>query len=464
MTNLAVMVQHLGISVSGYDTNEAYITQHLIDAHHITLITELNPSLLPEDVDVVCYSPAHGGTSNPFVLEAKRRKIPIIAQTALIASIMEGYTHRIAVCGCHGKTSTSGLLAYMLTKLGMRPGYIVGTPQISGLDGGAVGGPEYFVVEADEYGVDVPRDITPKFSALDPTEIIATNIDFDHPDVYKNVKETQNAFIRFFRKTLQGHQNAHIYSCCDDKPLHEAISSLHDRRIITYGLSTHADYRVEIHDTTEEYTSFILSTKNTLIGPFSVQFFGEKQVVNCAGVIALLLEHGFDAKQIQTYIRTFSGTMRRFEFVAQIGTTWIFDDYAHHPAEISATIRAARLRFPRHKLSVIFQPHTYSRTRALEREFITALSKADAVYVAPIFASAREKKSEYAISNMSVVKKAQTMGFSNFVGFESSEELAAYFLSMKHEKQVILTMGAGDVYKLKNDIILALESRKIIPE
>lgn len=456
MTNLAIIAQQKNIRVSGYDTEEDFITIPLLKSHHISWITDKKVTSLPSDVDIVCYGSAHEGYENIFIQEAKKRSIAVITQANLLALFMDEYTNRVAVCGCHGKTTTTGLLAYLLSKLGKSPGYLVGVPDISGLAGGNAGQNDYFIAEADEYGVDVPRNKNAKFLSLHPNTIIATNIDFDHPDVYKNIEETKAVFATFFQNVFLKNSDTLLYACIDDKPLMEVIQKLPQEQIKTFGYGEKAHIRITIKKTDVLYTTFSISTNGIEKGIFEIQLFGKKQVGNAAGVIAYVLDQGFSVEDIQKHIGTFTGTKRRFELVAQKDTIYLFDDYAHHPHEITATIEAARMRFPEYFVGVIFQPHTYSRTISFETEFIISLQNADAVLLAPIFASAREQISDTSITSADIIQKAKDMGLHQFQFFHSKEQLQSWCKKLPKEKVVLFTMGAGDVYHLKNDIISAI--------
>src|SRR3989338_3077986 len=233
MTNLAVVLKKMGKNVSGCDLKEEFITDKLLKDNKINWQIGFDSNKLSKQVDLIVYSAAHGGTNNPLIIETKKKNINIVSQAQLMGELMDQFAERIAVCGCHGKTTTSSLLVYALNKLKQKPSYLVGVPFFSGSQGGDFQSKKYFVVEADEYGVNPPVNKTPKFNLLNPDYIIATNIDFDHPDVYKDLKETKKAFKKFFG-------NRKLIANIDDKNLFQCINTLNS---ITYGESEKSNYQ-----------------------------------------------------------------------------------------------------------------------------------------------------------------------------------------------------------------------------
>lgn len=440
MANLAVILNKMGKDVTGCDIEEEFITDKLLKDNKINWATGFDPVNLPKDIDLVVYSAAHGGTGNPLVIEAKKRSINIISQAKLIGEIMEGFENTIAVCGCHGKTTTSSLLVYALDKLKQKPSYLVGVPFFSGHQGGDFQDKKYFVVEADEYGVNPPTDKTPKFNLLNPSQILATNIDFDHPDVYKDLEETKRAFKKFFgeKKLVANIDDENLLRCIDTS------------KVKTYGESDKANFQIIDIKIDENGSTFEL--KN--IGKFKISLFGKHNISNAAAVIVQLLELGFKADEIAEAIADFTGAERRFENIYFKNNIYLFDDYAHHPAEISATIRAAKNRFQSRRIIVIFQPHTYSRTSNLLKQFKESLSIADVGFVLPIFASARENSSQFNVSSKDIVIGSKSLNY-----IESNERLLDRLEEILKEGDVIFTMGAGDIYKLKDKIIKIIDSR-----
>ncbi|MFA6532796.1 MAG: UDP-N-acetylmuramate--L-alanine ligase [Patescibacteria group bacterium] len=443
MANLAVILKKMGKNVTGCDIEEEFITDKLLKDNKIGWTVGFDFDKLPKQTDLIVYSAAHGGTNNLLIIEAVKRKINIISQAKLLGELMDQFETKIAVCGCHGKTTTSSLLVYALNKLKQHPSYLVGVPFFTGYQGGNFQDKKYFVAEADEYGVNPPVDKTPKFNLLNPNYIIATNVDFDHPDVYKDIEDTKKAFIKFFG-------NKKLIANIDDKKLLRCIDT---SKAITYGESKKAKYQIVNVKINENESSFEI--KN--IGKFKISLFGKHNISNATAVIVQLLELGFKYQEIKKAAAGFTGAERRFEKVYFKNNIYLFDDYAHHPAEIAATINGAKSRFKNRRIIVIFQPHTYSRTSNLLREFGESLSLSDISLVLPIFASAREKVGQYKVSSQDIVK-----GKNNLRYVQSNSQLINELEKNIKDGDVIFTMGAGDVYKLKDAIIKIINNKSQI--
>ena len=451
MANIAVILKKMGKNVTGCDYDEVFITDKLLKENNIKWIVGFEPEKLPQETDLIIYSAAHGGVNNPLVIDAIRRKKNIISQAKLIGELLGHFEKSVAVCGCHGKTTTSSLLVYALNKLKLRPSYLVGVPFFSGHQGGDFKAKKYFVVEADEYGVNPPLDKTPKFHLLNPNYIIATNIDFDHPDVYKDIEETKEAFKKFFNNYYLGTIVPRLLFCADDKNLMEVAETLPKENYLTYGESSMADYQITNCKINEDESTFEI--KN--IGKFKISLFGKHNIYNATAVIAQLLQFGFKQNEIAKSLIGFAGAERRFEKIYFKNNIYLFDDYAHHPAEISATIKAAKSRFPNRKIIVIFQPHTYSRTSSLLKEFADSLSIADVSLILPIFASARENSKNFNVTSKDIVKRIKN----SISYFGSKEQIVKKLETTLRDGDVVFTMGAGDVYKLKDKIVKLINSK-----
>lgn len=464
MANLALILKKMGKKVTGSDVSEEFITDELLKKNKINYTIGFRPDDLPKNTDLVIYSAAHQGINNLQVKEGQRRGIKVQSQAEVLGQLSRQFKTNIAVCGSHGKTTTASLLAYSLIKLGVRPSYLVGSSSLDGYDGGdyhtTVYG-NYFVVEADEYGVNPPYDKTAKFQYLRPKYIICTNIDFDHPDVYKNIEETKQTFLNFFKRTIfdtiVAKMVPRLFLCADDENLMAVAKKLPRGFYLTFGFDKKADFRIVDPKINENNCSFMLvfSGDEAL---FKISFFGGKNITNAAGVVGLLLYLRYPSEKIKKAIVNFTGAKRRFEKKAYINDIYLFDDYAHHPAEISATIDAVRQRFPKRKIIIIFQPHTYSRTKTLLRRFGQSLSLADRTFILPIFPSAREDPKAFKITSEHIV--AAYKGLTLLKAVRSNRELINQLQSTIKKGDVIFTMGAGDVYKLKDDIINIISNVK----
>lgn len=453
MTNLAVFLKKMGKEVTGCDLEEVFITDALLDKNGISFDRGFD-KFVGQDVDLVVYSAAHGGISNPIVKDAvKKRGIKIIHQADLIGELMNEFDVNIAVSGCHGKTTTSSFISYALHELKALPSYLVGVPFFSGYPGVDFHSKKYFVVEADEYGVNPPVDLTPKFHKLNPDYIVTTNIDFDHPDVYKDLQQTKEAYLKFFKKALGKKIKTPFIFQSDDKNLMEVASLLPKGSYITSGYDESADYRIINPRIDEDYSYFELEETKTRksLGTFKISIPGKMNIGNAAAVILTLMKLGYDVDRIRKAIIGFTGSERRFEKVYKNENLFLYDDYAHHPREIETTIAAAKEKFPKRRIIVIFQPHTFSRTASLITDFAKKLSKADLVLLLPIFASAREDASKFNITSSDIANKAGNKD--RVYAFGDKSDLLDYLKKIAKPKDVVFTMGAGDVYKLKDEII-----------
>ncbi|MBI3619640.1 UDP-N-acetylmuramate--L-alanine ligase [Candidatus Roizmanbacteria bacterium] len=441
MANIAVLLKKMGKKVTGSDTAEVFITDSLLSQNALTVSTGFALDDIPTDCDLVVYSAAHRGSKNLQVREAIKRAIPTVHQAHLLGQITASFKNLVAVCGCHGKTTTASLLAYSLLRLQKNPSYLVGAPFFNDYQGSDFLNTDLFIVEADEYALDPPADKTPKFNFLHPSHILCTNIDYDHPDAYKNLDETKEAFAKFL---AGGHK---LILNAADPVLASLFPRLRGKNYVTYGRQD-ATLTFSAITTSARTTTFTATYKNKTIGAFNLSLFGRMNVSNAAGVILTLLELGYNSSEIQTAIAGFTGAKRRFELMAKIGDKLLFDDYGHHPNEILATISAARDRFPNRRIVVIFQPHTYSRTTVFRREFERALATADASLVLPVFSSARETPEAHSVAPFSDHRLIQ---------LTAKDDLTTILKELIRPHDVIFTMGAGDVYKLKDDIIRLLE-------
>ncbi len=452
MCNLAILLKQMGKEVSGSDVPGFTMTDEILRQNDIPFITSFDPGLLLPDADLVIYTGAHQGSQNPQVAEATNRNIVTLQLSQATTELSKLFENTLAVCGTHGKTTTSSLLAHALQKLNQHPSFLIGTATFGENYGGTYDGNKFFVIEADEYGSNPPIDKTPKFLRYDPQYVICNNVEFDHPDIYGSVDEVENAFQTFFEKK----SIKKLFLCADHAKLMQVIERTELQNYETFGYSSSADLRIIESHADEYHSYFSLEYQNKKLGEYQVKLFGEKNISNIAGAILLLLNLGFESEHIKSAVKDFTGAKRRFEEVACINDSFIFDDYAHHPSEITATINAAHSRFKNRRLVILFQPHTYSRTEALKNEFIEALSKADIVFLLPIYAS-REAKQESHISSFDLEKLARSKNYLNIKAVDDKSALITLLQKELKKGDVIFTMGAGDVYQVKDDIIRLLK-------
>lgn len=437
-TPLAVILSEMGKKVYGSDVADIFITDNVLANHSIHIDIDFPISVITKDIDCVIYSAAHNGINNHQVVRAKELSIPIFNQAELISELINLHKEKIVVTGSHGKTTTTAMLAFTLKKLGENPTYLVGSSNFNNLESGEYGNGNYIVVEGDEYGVMPPVDLTPKILLYHPNNVLLTNIDFDHPDVYSSIEHVELTFGALLQATAYMN-NSEIVANGDDQRIVNILSHI-DGSYITVGTEKHNDAQVDNILITHEGTQF---TYNYLGKKFDVilRVFGEHNANNASLVITLLLKKGFSIDSIIQAISAFTGAKRRFEIIKKdISNNIYIDDYAHHPKEIDVTIKTAKKAFPDKKLIIIFQPHTISRTKSLEKDFMHSLAFADEVILTDIFTSAREHiDPNYTSKNLVEKYAIKNITYLPF------NDVVTTIKDKHYNNCVIMTLGAGKV-------------------
>lgn len=453
MTGLAIIFKKLGYKVYGSDIKGSFITNNILKKHKINCYNSFNPKYILKNIDFFVYSAAHKGSNNPQALKAKKLNIKIYNQAELIGELLNRFKNTVAVTGSHGKTTTSSTLAFLLLKLNQKISYLIGSSGFNNYPGGDYLGDDYFVFEADEYAVNPPQNKKIKLNYYRPDSIIITNIDFDHPDVYSDINDSKKKFELFLRRTKK------IYYCIDNSILRKIIDQNKIIENLSFGYSNNADLKISNLEINEQGSEFRLEIKGKKLGSFKTQLFGEKIVSNIAGCILFLLDQGFKIEKIRENLKLFTGPKRRFEKIFELNNIKLYDDYAHHPSEIETVIKTCKTIFNRKRIIILFHPHTYSRTKYFLTEFAQSLSKADYSIILPIFSSAREKVEEFNITSYDIEKESKKFS-KNIIAVESSKEALKEISKILKKNDVILTMGAGDVYLLHNNIIDLIKNIK----
>ncbi len=451
---LAVIAKQAGFEVTGSDVSEKFITDQELNELNIKIYEGFSKEHV-SGVDLVIATGAHGGRDNIEVQEALDKGISVLTQGDALGIFQSGEIfdrdqYGVSVAGSHGKTTTTAMIACILKDAGFDPSYAIGTGQIPFLgSSGHFGKGKYFVVEADEYVADVVHDKTPKLLFQNPNLILLTNVDFDHPDVYKSVDEIREVFLQFCKRLPE---NGTLIVCGDGTENRKFISFL-SRPKITYGMSPDNDYVIENLDFDSEKMFFWVKANGTSLSQFSLSVFGEQNAVNALGAIVSCLELGLSIDQIKKGLSKFSGTKRRSELIGKMKSGAIlYDDYAHHPEEIKKTLQAFRKSFPNHKLITVFQPHMYSRTKTLFNDFVLAFDNSDEVIISEIFPSFREEV-DPSFSSKLLTDELKNRGKNSHYS-PNLEDVIKYLTSQKlNEKTVVITMGAGDVYTIGGELL-----------
>ncbi len=447
MTALALMLQEAGVHVSGADVTEAFVTDQQLHQAGIQ-VDDLATAQVPDDVSVVVYSGAHQGSKN-LVVEAAVARGVLAVHLAGAVGLLSREQRTIAVCGVGGKSTTSALLSWMLSQAELPLSYAVGVGNIPNLgrSGHWDSAAEYFVVEADEYVADPQASVeerTPRFSFLQPHTVICTSLSYDHPDVYASFAETKAVFQDFFEKIPAS--GLLVYNG-DDEALRELVArSQIEARTLSVGEAAHNDRVLSAWQVTDG-VGMVQLDKIVLESLVP----GRHNLLNAAYAAVVALELGVSSTIIQQAVRSFRSTQRRFEFMGKTkqGAS-CYDDYAHHPREILAISETLREWFPDKRVSLAFQPHTYSRTKALFPDFVEALTgSADTVLILPIFASAREAFDDSIESQDLVAALAAAGQEAQMV----SEQAVLQWVESLGPDDVFITLGAGDVYKVYEHVI-----------
>ena len=453
MTALAVYLKEKGFAVSGSDVKEKFSTDAILEENSIPVLTGFNPLHINHNLRLVVSTGAHGGATNPESLEAKKLKIPFYMHGEYMGIMQKG-KFTIAVSGCHGKTTTASMIAFILKSAGLDPSYAIGTAYINELGAaGHCGKSKYLIVEADEYMTCPLTDPTPRFLWLTPDIGVITNIEFDHPDRYGNLEDIKKVFLDFSDKVKK---NGILLVNLDNPVISEMTDKFPGGNILTYGFSPRAEFRIDKIQRSGMSTQIRITNKSLFITDLLVNIPGKHNLLNslCSAIVANLT--GLSWKNIRDILKNYTGCNRRFELIRRFKNNFLYDDYAHHPSEIRSTLSAFKERFPGHQLLVIFQPHTFSRTKSLFADFSASFLKADQVYITDIFPSAREKFDSTVSSSM-LVRKMNTLKKNAFYINDKQSALNCLTTALK-KTSVIVTMGAGNLNQWHPFLIRFLKS------
>lgn len=448
MAAMAQMLCDAGKKVAGADLPERFVTQKGLEKLGLSIDTSFDVVLSP-DVECVIYTAAHNSQDNPLVQQALKKNIPIYTHAEALGWFFNDKIG-VAVCGVGGKTTISAMIAFILEKLGDEPSYSVGVGGIPGLDAPSKWRPssKHFVVEADEYVTDpsAPKKgipITPRFKYLQPSVTVSTNIRHDHPDVYPSLDETKTTFLAFFNQRKP--DGPLIYP--SDEPIASELAAQSQEPKFSFGTGAEADYRLTKvgHDQTWSFATLEYGGKEYQL---KLKVPGLYNLKNAAAAVAAVHTLGFDLDKAAAALSEFNSTDRRFEFKGTKDGVRYFDDYAHHPHELEALISTALEWFGHDNTIIAFQPHTFSRTRELFSEFVAALSLAPNLILLDIFASAREAFATDISAQDLATAVIKTRGLNQEIPVLADEKaLAEYLKKNTKPGQVVLTVGAGTIYK-----------------
>ncbi len=436
MSGLAEILLKEGFRISGSDSKESALTVKLTELG-AEIYYGQRASNIKENIEAVVYTAAiHPG--NPELKAALERRLPTLTRAELLGQIMENYAQSIAVSGTHGKTTTTSMIANILLEACCDPTISVGGILKSISGNIHVGNSEVFLTEACEY--------TNSFLNFYPKYALILNIEEDHMDFFKDLADIRHSFRRFSENVLP--QGAIIIN--GEIENYREITDGLDCQIITYGLDASDSYYADnITFNTSGYGNFTLMHGEDKLGKISMNVPGRHNVSNAVAACALALEMNISFVSIQAALAQFGGTARRFEYKGLLGGITIVDDYAHHPTEIAATLTSAK-NCRQERIVCVFQPHTYTRTKAFLKEFAEALSLADLVVLADIYA-AREQNT-IGISSLDLLKELQNLGKECYY-FPSFDEIENFLLKNCINGDLLITMGAGDIVQVGEHLL-----------
>jgi len=438
MSGIAEILLSQGFEISGSDKAMSEITQRL-EGLGIKIYTGHSAENV-KDVDVLVYSSAVA-IENPEVQAAIEKKIPIIKRSEMLAECMR-MQYGIGIAGTHGKTTTTSMVGLILTAGNIDPTIIVGG-RLSSLGGtnARLGKGEFIVVEADEF------DRT--FLKLTPTIAALTTLEREHLDTYKDLEDIKSAFIEFANKVpFYGF----VVLCLDEPALQDILPEI-NKKVLTYGLTSQADIRASEIEYDQFKSKFNVIYKGKDLGRVTLRTPGIHNIKNSLAAITIAVELGVDFKIIQKSLETFSGVFRRFE-VKYDKEILVIDDYAHHPTETSATLAGVRSGWKR-RLVAVFQPHLYSRTRDFYQEFGRSFLNTD-VFICTDVYPARETAIE-GISGELIANIAKKFGHKNVIYVPDKNDIPAKLNEIKQDGDIIITMGAGDIWKYGEKFVETLK-------
>jgi UDP-N-acetylmuramate--alanine ligase len=408
MTALALAMQDAGWTIQGSDTTESFITDDVLQQREI--IVNLLDAPLPTELDLVVYSAAYVPPTTG------------VKTLSLAEAVAEFVKDRqvLAVAGVGGKTTTSAMLAALFHAASRNVGYYVGTSTIAGLDApGKSGTDPWYVIEADEYAIS-KTDTRPKFSLLNPQILVTTNIIHDHPDIYSSEEETLKVFTDLIKRI----PTSGTWIACETDPLTQKILATEKLNctVITY------------------------SHNHPLFTELKLSVFGDQNRLDAIAAVLASVAAGVSQTEALQGIKSYRGAGRRQESHGEVMGRLLYDDYGHHPEEISVTVKSFKEHFPGKKVILVFESHTYTRTESLLDQFAQAIALADLPVIMPIFESAREKGQPHQITPESFAQEVKKYNAQAIA--VTWENAAKKIWELSQNGDIILTMGAGFVYKL----------------
>jgi len=433
MSGLAQVMRTMGFTIQGSDQNKNKSTSNCLKAGIKVFIGHAKKNI--KNATIVVKSSAVKD-NNVEIQQAKKRKIPIYSRAEVLANVV-ALKKNIIITGSHGKTTTTSLVAKILSDQKLDPTIINGGVINSFNSNAKLGKGDWAILEADESDG--------SFLKLPINYSIVTNIDFEHIDYYKNYKNLENAFIQFINKTPPIGKSL---ICIDNKNIKKILTKIKNKNILTYGFNKEANYRISNPRYNATHSLFDLHYKNlnnskTIIKNINLKLIGEHNILNASAAIAVCINLGVKIDIIKKALRNFSGVQRRMTKIFTKNKNEFFDDYAHHPTEISSILEGVNKVYNRRKIITVFEPHRYSRIMLLKQAFSKSFIKSDLVLICPMYAAGEKKNSGFSLFNFAklIAKNSKTQT----VLVKNQKELLNYFKKNLISDEIIIGMGAGSI-------------------
>jgi UDP-N-acetylmuramate--alanine ligase len=439
MSGIAKVLLEMGFKVSGSDQKEGVNTIRLKDLGVKIFIDHEGSQV--RDADILVYSSAVK-PDNPELVEAAAKGIRIVKRAEVLAWIMSRSKHRVAVAGTHGKTTTTAMAAKVLEAAKLNPTYLIGCDMDYEGGNARLGDGNYLVAEADESDS--------SFLCYAPTVEVITNIEADHMEHFGSMDELLGTFERFL--DCLAPDGLVVIDGTD--PNNKKLMEKKSQRFITYGLDPAMEYSAGEMTYANYSSRFVLSRREQALGVVELSVPGWQNILNSLAVFALGFEFGLDFSAIAGALRTFVGARRRFSTVGEQNGVLIVDDYAHHPTEISATLKAARSGWPESRIICVFQPHRYTRTAILKEKFAGAFGSADKIIITDIYAA-----SEPPIPGISGKTIADLLDPEKTKYIPKKEQIAELLIKELRPGDIVLTLGAGDIYTVGKELLSRLKMK-----
>ena len=438
MSGIALVLKNMGFEVTGSDAKESDATRKLAEAGIRVSIG--HDAANCADAQVVVYSSAVH-SENPELACARAKEIPVIRRAEMLAELMR-MKFSVAISGSHGKTTVTSMVAHLMERAGLDPTSVIGG-RVMGADAGArLGQSQYLVAEADESDR--------SFLALYPTIAVVTNIEREHLDVYHDLADIKREFVRFVNRVP-------FYGAivlCMDSPAVRSIRNRAKRRVVTYGVEAPADIRAKDVQLYGFSSAFTLLYGGKEVGRFNLPVPGMHNVANALAALATGNELGIGFEAMAQAIAVFSGVHRRLEKLGEKNGIVVYDDYGHHPTEVRVTLEALRHAFPDRRILVVFQPHRYTRTKALAEEFGTCFAAADELILTKIYAASEPEIP--GVDATLILRAVEAAGRPGVSYVPELADVSGVLAGKLRKGDVVLISGAGNICTIGEEILAKL--------